>query len=126
MSYKNAKIYKIVSSNRDDCYIGSTTQEIQRRFVMHKHQHNPCLSRKIIEAGDASIELIEEFPCNNRNELERREGFHIRNNKCINKYVAGRTALEYRMEHKEHKRLYDKAYRLKKKGMSLIHPLSEG
>jgi gas vesicle protein len=34
-------------------------------------------------------------------ELNRREGEHIRNNNCINRYIAGRTKKEYREDNKE-------------------------
>jgi hypothetical protein len=34
-------------------------------------------------------------------ELDKREGEHIRNNNCINKYIAGRTMKEYYEDNKE-------------------------
>jgi LmbE family N-acetylglucosaminyl deacetylase len=45
--------------------------------------------------------LIENFPCNSKSELERKEGEHIRATRCVNKIVAGRTQKEYREENKE-------------------------
>ena len=53
---------------------------------------------------NCKIELIEYFPCDTLQELRRREGEHIKNNECVNKYVAGRTDEEY----KEHYTQYNK------------------
>ena len=50
--------------------------------------------------GNCKIELVEHFPCNSRNELERREGYHIQTNECVNKYIAGRTSKEYYEQYK--------------------------
>ena len=72
------------------------------------------------------IELIEDYPCNSRQELERREGELIRIKDCINKNIAGRTAKEryeddrdkylekfkkYHENNTERRREYNKAYR---------------
>ena len=43
---------------------------------------------------NCKIELLEYFPCDTLQELERREGEHIRNNESVNKVVAGRTKQE--------------------------------
>ena len=43
------------------------------------------------------------YPCNNRKELDRREGQVIREIGTINKCIAGRTKKEYREHNKEHK-----------------------
>ena len=37
---------------------------------------------------------MEDYPCNSKQELERREGELIRNTECVNKNIAGRTAKE--------------------------------
>ena len=51
---------------------------------------------------DAYIELIEECPCNDKNELNRREGQMIREMNCVNKRIEGRTGKEYREDNKEY------------------------
>jgi len=68
---------------------------------LHKLQNNKCCSKIILKRGDYSIELIEHYPCANKKEAHAREGFWIRNNECINKYVPGRTMKEYRQKHGE-------------------------
>ena len=48
------------------------------------------------------IELIEEYPCNTKQELLAREGYYIRERGTINKRIAGRSYKQYYEEHKEH------------------------
>ena len=110
--YKNGKIYQILSPNTDKVYIGSTTQPLHKRFYEHKskvtkpdHYRASC---EVIKAGDAKIELIEEYPCENKMELERREGQISRTtqNVCYNKYHAGQT-----IEQRLHRRALAEAER---------------
>jgi hypothetical protein len=98
--YKKGKIYMIWSPSTDKVYIGSTTQTLCRRFQEHRSQN--CSSQDILALGDARIELVEEYPCNNRMELNRREGEIIRERNCVNIVMPGRT--------KEMKQEYDKEY----------------
>ena len=53
--------------------------------------------------GDAYIELLEEINCDNRNQLEKREGELIREHKnnCVNRCIAGRTKQEYYIDNKD-------------------------
>ena len=50
---------------------------------------------KIIECGDFKIELIEEYKCENAEELRRREGELIKQLNCVNKQIAGRGVKQY-------------------------------
>ena len=50
--------------------------------------------------NDVRIELIETFSCNTKEDLLKREGYHIRNNKCINRHIMGRTDKEYYEDNK--------------------------
>ena len=104
--YQNGKIYKLVSSQTDKIYIGSTTLSLKKRFAEHKYTSNVCSSKLITCYDDVDIKLLEEYPCNNRKELFKKEGFYIRNNKCVNKQILGRTQKEYWFETKplRHKR----------------------
>ena len=100
--YQNGKIYKLWSPQGEEIYIGSTTQSLAKRKALHKQMKNKCCSKLLFEKyDDVRIELIEKYPCENKMELDRREGEHIRNNDCINKYIAGRTIKEYREDNKE-------------------------
>ena len=62
------KIYKITSPNTDLVYVGMTIQGLKRRFSGHHSSAkrytrgltNYCSSIKVLEHGDAVIELLEE------------------------------------------------------------------
>ena len=108
-NYQNGKIYKLWSPEGDDIYIGSTTQSLCRRKEGHKKLD--CSSKILFEKyEEVIIELIEYFPCNNKEELNKKEGEHIRKNECINKQIAGRTHKEYREENADKFKEYNKKY----------------
>ena len=83
--YQKSKIYKLVSNKTEDIYIGACLVDLCKRLSGHKSQTNTCSSRKLFK-DDAivTIVLIENFPCNSKNEMKARELFHITNNECIN------------------------------------------
>ena len=60
---------------------------------------------------NCKIELIEHYPCENIDEQRKREGYHIQNEDCINKRVAGRDSKQYYREHIEWATEYNKQYR---------------
>jgi hypothetical protein len=112
MDYKNGKIYKIVDNAYTKMYIGSTTQPLTKRFSKHKQCYKVWKNGKASKVSsycifdefgieNCKIELIEEYACENKNQLERKEGEHIRNNDCVNKLVAGRTQKEYVIDNKD-------------------------
>ena len=121
MSYDNGKIYLIGSPSFDKYYIGSTIESLDARFKNHKSHykrwldgtyHN-CSSFELIKYGDCYIKLIENYPCNSKHDLCRREGqFHI---ECadfiVNKLIAGRTKAEYSKSHKAEAKLYKQAHK---------------
>jgi hypothetical protein len=111
--YQNGKIYKLWSPQGEEIYIGSTTQSLAKRKSQHKENRSKMSYSKILfeKYDDVKIELIEEYPCENRMQLEKREGEHIRNNNCINKVVSGRTHKEYYEENKEYIIERNKTYR---------------
>jgi ADP-heptose:LPS heptosyltransferase len=51
--------------------------------------------------SDCYIELLEEFACDNKMQLNRREGELIRTTDCVNKNIAGRTKVEHYQDNKE-------------------------
>ena len=113
--YQKGKIYSIRSHLTDDVYIGSTCKRLSMRMGHHRYNAKngigSCSSKTILDFGDAYIELIEEYPCDNREQLNRREGEIIRNTVCINKEIAGRTDKQYREDNKEKIEEYAKQYR---------------
>lgn len=98
MNFLNGKIYKIISAHSELPYIGSTTDSLEYRFRKHIDKYN-CwkggksnynTSFEILKYNDAYVELIEDYPCNSRQELEAREGSYIEIGKnCVNKQRAG-------------------------------------
>ena len=89
--YSRGKIYKITGGGK--CYVGSTIETLNQRLSRHKYRKN-CISRELLDCEDLAIELIEEYPCNDRNELLWRERYWIENTECINKYRPIRTEEE--------------------------------
>lgn len=119
-NYKNGKIYNIVSPDGKK-YIGSTTQLLNRRFTAHKSKYKSWKEGKhhfvtsfnlFDEYGidKCKIELIEEYSCNTKKELETREGYYIQTQECINKVIAAREDALWRLEHREELLEYWKQY----------------
>ena len=118
--FNKSLLYTIRSPHTDKYYIGSTTQILCKRFADHKTHYKYyqmgkgyfLTSFKILELGDAYIELLEEINCDNRNQLEKREGELIREHKlnCVNRNIPCRTDREYRSDNsdiiKEHRKEY--------------------
>jgi len=105
-NYKNGKIYKLWSPEGDEIYIGSTIQPLYKRYYHHKIISD-CSSKILFEKyNDVRIELIESCPCDNKEQLNKKEGEYIRNNNCVNRRIAGRTDAEYREDNKEHYKEY--------------------
>ena len=123
--YNKSMIYSIRSPATEKYYIGSTTQILCKRFGDHNINYKAYLkgtggfttSFKILELGDAYIELLEEINCDNRNQLEKREGELIREHKnnCVNKYIAGRTKKEYKIDNIESIKAINKQYKIDNK-----------
>ena len=118
-NYQNGKIYTIRSHETDEVYIGSTTETLAQRMAKHRAsmkrwkegKHNYTTSFKILEYPTCYIELLEEYPCNSKMELEKKEGEYIRSMECVNKCVAGRTQKEYCQVNKDKIKEYQKEYR---------------
>lgn len=121
--YQAGRIYAIRAPGTNEVYIGSTVLPLSRRMSQHrahfkrwKVAKDPFVtSFKILEHEEAYIELIEMFPCNSKEELNRREGEIIRaTENCVNRCIAGQTQKEYNATHKEQKAakmaIYNAAY----------------
>ena len=108
-NYTSGRIYKILNYIDDECYVGSTCLPLSKRMATHrtdarrpKKQHY-LLYTKMREYGIENfyIELIEAYPCENNEELRRREGHFIREFGTLNKIVAGRTLKEHYEDNRE-------------------------
>jgi group I intron endonuclease len=121
MDYQNGKIYKIWNEVNDKIYIGSTTQLLCQRMAQHvnriNHKDYPIYIAMREHGKDVfRIELIENFPCNSKDELTAREGFYIRQYDTFNKdkgyngQIEGRTSKEYYQDNKDKHKEYYKQY----------------
>ena len=84
-NYQNAKIYKIMSSQTDKIYIGSTVQKLCVRMASHRANKTTELE-EILKFNDAKICLIENYPCETKEELTKRQQMYVKkfSNICIN------------------------------------------
>ena len=121
VDYNLAKIYKLTSPS-GLTYIGSTCEPfLSRRLAGHKKAFKQyqkgnfrnVTSFKLFEEDidNVIITLIEKYPCNDKDELNAREGHYIRELECVNKFIAGRTDAQYRKDNRENYKAYDKKYK---------------
>lgn len=89
--YQNGKIYVIRSNLTDKIYVGSTKQKLTTRFKNHCSISNTTCSKQLIVLGDATISLLEDYPCTSRRELELRERYFqkLHSANLINFKMAG-------------------------------------
>jgi hypothetical protein len=142
--YKQGKIYMIIDVDGRIRYYGSTTLTLMERWWAHKSNFNTwkkgsgssCAIYKYFDKhgiDNFRIELVEDYPCDNDEQLRMKEDEYIRENECVNEQRAYTTYEEklekYRQyhhadkarhneisrqwyqDHKEHKHEYDKQYR---------------
>ncbi len=93
--YSQGKIYAIRSVNTPLIYIGSTTKELNARFSNHLSDYKlkpdiATTSKEILLHGNCWIELLRDYPCANRSELEQEEQRFINlfKDRCVNKHNA--------------------------------------
>jgi hypothetical protein len=106
-NYKNGKIYKIVDLTNGNIYIGSTKNKLSVRLSGHKTE-NKCKPEKNISSGiilknnNFKIELIENYPCDTKRELEMREQYFLDNLECVNTNKAFETREQNLIRHREY------------------------
>jgi group I intron endonuclease len=121
VNYQDGKIYIIRNNLNDIAYIGSTCEKLSQRMARHRQHANtpdkmakmPFL-RVLNELGPENffITLLEDCPCENKEQLHKHEGGFIRNyeGKLYNKQIPGRSKAEYTQENKEKIKEYKKKY----------------
>ena len=119
--YENGKIYKITDVGYNKCYIGSTCESLSKRMERHRKQYKEYIKGRMKKKTTAmiysmkwvlrniencKIELIENYPCQSKEELFKREGGHIKATECVNRQIAGRTQQEWKLDNPEQAREY--------------------
>ena len=104
--YKQGKIHTIRCQTDDTpIYVGWTTEFLSRRMTKHKYDSikkpTVCFYNYVKDWNDSYIELYENFPCENKEQLNKREGEVIREIGTINKQIAGRTKKKWYEDNKE-------------------------
>ena len=116
--YNNSKIYCIRNAVDDEIYVGSTTQALCKRMAVHRanskrEELGNCLlyqKMKEFDKDEIFIELIEEYPCDNAEQLKKKEGEHIRRIGTLNNRIAGRTRKEHYCNDRDKSNEISKAY----------------
>ncbi len=120
--YQNGKIYTVRSRNFDKYYIGSTCIRLSQRFYAHQktrkdymktgNKRHSTSCNMVLEKGDCYIELLENYPCNSKEELTKREGELIRLHKkdVVNIRVEDRNMSEWLNDNKERLSTLKKKY----------------
>jgi hypothetical protein len=118
--YKKGKIYSFSFQDKI-IYIGSTIKSLKDRLNVHKNdsqKSKSALYTFINEKGgfdNIKMNLIENYQCNSRRELEQREQFYIEKyDNLLNSHNAFTDQKEYRKQYyqknKEHDLEYQKKY----------------
>lgn len=102
--YEGGKIYRLVCG--DKVYYGSTIQTLEKRFIAHKSKYTSFLkgeggyysSFEVLKLEDYKIELVEDYPCSSKKELELREKYYITNFECVNKCIPRRSRKQWRID----------------------------
>jgi hypothetical protein len=123
VNYNKSTIYKLCCKDTEitDEYVGSTTNFNRRKAEHKSHCHNENGSAyhfKVYECirdnggwGNWDMVEIEKYCASDKNDLHKRERFWVETLKSsLNKQIPSRTLQEYRSEHKETTREYDKKY----------------
>lgn len=90
VNYQDGKIYKVVCDETGMIYYGSTTQPLYKRAWSHRN-NNGCMTK---DMTNPKIYLVEDYPCERKEQLLMRERYYIDNNECCNKLNPIRTIEE--------------------------------
>ena len=76
-NYAAGKIYKLVNDLNGEFYVGSTTTNLAKRKAFHKKVQMPGVKAVFDEIGweELKIVLVEEWPCDNCDQLRQRERY---------------------------------------------------
>ena len=115
--YSTGKIYKVCADGFDKVYVGSTRNTLKTRLNYHKDNHKSISQNKtaccVLFEDDRKpyIELIENYPCASKKELEARERYWLEQTpNAVNKNIPTQTWQERHEKNKEHNAKMHKAW----------------
>ena len=126
VDYQLAKIYKIEALNPEhesDVYIGSTCEpSLAHRMAGHrrtykqwkKGNYSHVRSFDLFDKygiDNCNILLIDEFPCETKDQLRKKEGYYIKNIPCVNKNIPSRSTKEFQKQYRDNHKDYFEQYR---------------
>lgn len=118
--YSRGKIYKLTVDGSDLVYYGSTIKPYLSNHLGSHHQNykqfilgkrSSTTSCQLFEIGKPVISLVEDFPCERKEQLLARERWYIENNVCVNKAIPTRTRNEWVVANKEKMKAREKEWR---------------
>ena len=109
VNYSKGKIYKVCCDETNKTYYGSTTMSLSRRMTCHRSTKGRVVFQEMISP---KIYLVEDFPCERKEQLLQRERHFIENNDCINRNVPSRTTKEWKRDNREIVLSYQREYNL--------------
>lgn len=122
MNLQLGKIYKVMNIDTGEVYFGSTCERLlcnrMSKYRASKRRFNNVMG----DISKCKIYLVENYPCETKEELLRRERFYIENFPCKNKNIPSRTKAEYYKQNREKMLLKAKIKRLEKKIKDLTTP----
>ena len=124
----NGKVYKVQDIGGNKCFIDATNKQyLSQRMDKHRSDYKTwlagegtvgkmCIFEIFEEYGveNCVIVLIENFSCDNHEELKARRIYHITNTECVNKRIRKQVRTT---EQKEKDKVTQKEYRVKNKDM---------
>ena len=117
---RTGKVYKIIHTQSDIIYIGSTFNTLRDRFKTHKSSHSKCVISKYIQefgSDQFKIILIKEYEVVDKPHLFAYEQLWINKTKCINSQSSFRitkiTNKDNYQKNKEKNKDYMVDYRIK-------------
>ena len=118
INYQDGRIYRLVCDATGKQYIGSTIQSLHKRVWAHRGSYNKwkttgkdyCTAYELFESGEVEIFLVEDYPCERKEQLQARERYWIETLECVNKVIPTRTRQEYLEVHKQEIKDWTTAY----------------
>ena len=104
VNYNQGKIYKLVNEEGLTYYGSTCKQYLSQRLADHNKSiksNAKITTQKLGDFTKVKIFLVENYPCNSKDELLSREKHYIVNNQCVNKQIPTRERTEWLKDNRE-------------------------